>query len=130
MPTSFPTYKGAPDLLFPMDESGQTRFSHMTLITFTGSQYALQCAKFIREYTNRDGSQGLSPSHIGATSPYIDSNMIYLFFHDNALDAFTQDDADGAGLVLADIEATRVAAAEANAALKSALLGSAPGWRN
>lgn len=130
MAVEFPSYKGAPDLLFPMSESGQTRFSQMSLITFTGSRYALQCAKFIREYTNRDGSRGLSPTHIGATSPYINDNMIYLFYHDNAAEEFTQAEADGAGVALADLEATRLAANTANTSLKNTLLGSEPGWRN
>jgi hypothetical protein len=130
MATTFLTRNGAPDLLFPSDESGQVRFSQMHVIMFTGSAFALQCAKFIREYTNRDGSLGLSPSHIGATSPYLIDNMIYLFYQDNAREPFTQDDADGAGMVLADMEATRLAALAANTTLKSNLHGSEPGWRN
>lgn len=117
------------DLLFPMDESGQLRYNRMRVVMFSGANAASRMATFIREYTNKDGSQGLPPTHIGATSPYIDGgNMFYIFFQDNANDPFVLANfADQAAFDAA--EATRAAAIVANNALIAGLQGSDTGWR-
>lgn len=122
-------YLGAPDLLFPQDSEGQTRFTKYTVITFSGVMAMQRCARFVREYTNRDGSQGLPPSHIGATSPYIDSGMVYIFYHDNAAVPFLLGQfEDEAGLDAAEV--VRAAAIAANNTLISALLGADTGWQS
>lgn len=109
---------GNDDELFNMSDSGQTRFVHMKVLTFVGPTALLRCAQFIREYKNKDGTVGLPPSHIGATSPYIDgSNQCHLFFHDNALESFDTH---------VDIAAFRTA----NAALIQALTGAGKGHRS
>ena len=46
---------GEDDLLFPSDESGQTRYNKMRVIMFSGAHAAQRMAEFIRSYTNRDG---------------------------------------------------------------------------
>lgn len=84
--------QGADDKLFNLDDSGQTRFSHMQVLTFVGPTALLRCAEFIRRYQNKDGTTGLPPSHIGATSPYIDgANLCHLFYHDNTAENFDVD---------------------------------------
>ena len=130
MAVTFENYGNGLDPLFPMTESGQTRYSHMICYQFVGSRFAASCARFIREYTNRDGTRGIPASHIGATSPYITDNMIYFFFQDNAKIPFTQDEADGLGVDLATLEATRAAAVAANATLVANVVGSEYGWRS
>ena len=122
---------GADDLLFPSDSETQTRFNQMSVLMFSGASAAHRMAEFIREYTNRDGSKGLPPSHIGATSPYIDGgNLFYIFYQDNAADphllvnfANNQANTDTAN-------ATRTAAQSANKLLIARLQGSDTGWRN
>jgi hypothetical protein len=118
------------DLLFPMDESGQLRYNRMRVIMFSGANAAGRMATFIREYTNKDGSQGLPPNHIGATSPYIDGgNLFYIFFQDNANDPFVLANfADQAALDA--VEAVRADAVAANVTLIARLQGSDVGWRN
>lgn len=130
MAITYPNYLGAPDPLFPMNGGDQVRFSQMQCIHFNGSLYTTNCARFIREYTNRDGTNGLPPTHIGATSPYITDNMIFLFYHDNAKEVFTEDEADALGIPLATLEATRAAAVAANLALTNSIHGSETGWRS
>ena len=120
----------ADDLLFPQNESGQTRFNHMSVSVFNGAYAPHHMATFIREYTNRDGSVGLPPAHIGATSPYIDGgNQFYIYYQDNAKDPhlrenFATDEAHAAA------EVTRAEAIIANDALRKRLIGSDAGWRN
>lgn len=133
MDISILSYKGAPDLLMTVN-GDQIRFTYMRCLQFTGAQYTANCARFISEYTNRDGTVGLPPVHIGATSPYITDNMIFLFFNDNAQDAFVQAEIDaanaqGAGTTLAAAEATRLAAVAANATLVASVT-TERGWRN
>ena len=127
---------GADDLLFPSDSETQTRFNQMSVLMFSGASAAHRMAEFIREYTNRDGSKGLPPSHIGATSPYIDGgNLFYIFYQDNANDEFVAANF-GDPAVQANINAaaaanvTRVTAAGANKTLIARLQGSDTGWRN
>lgn len=128
MPISFPQYRGADDLLFPMDGPDQTRFDQMQVITFSGASAPRRCARFIREYTNRDTTRGLSPAHIGATSPYIDNGMIYLFYQDNARVEFTAEEiTDPADLAAAN--ADRLLAVESNTTLVSQLQGADSGWQ-
>ena len=121
----------ADDLLFPSDESGQTRYNQMRVIMFSGAHAAQRMAEFIRSYTNRDGSVGLPMTHIGATSPYIDGgNLFYIYFQDNANDPHLLANfpaADGTTHVQA--EAARTAAVTANNALIARLQGSDTGWR-
>lgn len=129
------------DLLFPYDESGQQRYNQMRVIMFSGANAPSRMAKFIREYTNRDGTKGLPMTQIGATSPYIDGgNLFYIYFQDNAKDAFTLDmfpgnDAndvwnDGnAAVSLASLNLIRTNADDANTALIAQLQGSDAGWR-
>jgi hypothetical protein len=124
----------ADDLLFPQNESGQTRFNKMRVILFSGSGAAKRTAEFVRTYTNRDGSTGLPPAHIGATSPYIDGgNLFYLFFQDNANDPFVLANFGGDPTDLVALnaaEATRALAVTANGTLLAKLQGSDTGWRN
>jgi hypothetical protein len=128
MPISFPQYRGADDLLFPMDGPDQTRFDRMQVITFSGASAPRRCAQFIREYTNRDSTQGLPPAHIGATSPYIDNGMIYLFYQDNAQAEFTEDEIGDAN-TRADANTNRLLAVESNSTLVSQLQGADSGWQ-
>lgn len=132
---------GDNDLLFPLSESGQGRFDNMTVATFSGANASQRMATFIREYTNRDGTQGLPPAHIGATSPYIDGgNLFYIYFQDNANKAFTLaefpgtsvDDVwnDNTDIKLASLNATRLLAVADNKTLIARLQGSDTGWRN
>jgi len=119
---------GAPDLLFPQDDEAQTRYSNYVVAVFSGVLAAARASKFIREYTNRDGTQGLPPAHIGATSPYIDNGMVYVFYHDNANVPFVLGQfADAPALAAAEV--TRAAAVTANNTLLSGLLGSDSGWQ-
>lgn len=122
------------DILFPQTESAQTRFEFMRCIQFSGANAPLRMARFIREYTNRDGSKGLPPSHIGATSPYIDGgNLFYIYYNDNAAEAFTHVDEVGDLAIYADLaaaQAGQAAAVTANTNLISSLQGSDYGWRN
>jgi hypothetical protein len=126
---------GGDDLVFPMDESGQGRFSHMRVLMLTGAGAASRMAEFIRSYTNRDGSNGLPSIHIGATSPYIDGgNLFYIFFQDNANDPhvesnFPATDRNGDAITYANAETTRLAAVAANEALIARLNGSDRGWK-
>lgn len=120
---------GAADLLFPQDDVGQTRFSQYRFIAFMGVMGMARAAQFVREYTNRDGSQGLPPAHVGATSPYIDNGTIYVFYHDNANVPFVLGQfADQAALDAAEV--TRAAAVTANNALTASLLGADSGWQS
>lgn len=110
--------QGADDKLFNLEDGGQTRFSQMRVLTFVGPTALLRCAEFIRRYTNKDGTEGLPPSHIGATSPYIDgANLCHLFFHDNALESF-------------DTAANIAAIRTANKALEVELVGAGKGHRS
>ena len=122
------------DLLFPFSESGQNRYRYMTCIQFSGTNAPQRMAKFIREYTNRDGSQGLPPGHIGATSPYIDGgNLFYIYFNDNAAEAFTTEDEIGDKKTYTTLNAAQTgqaAAVQANKTLIASLQGSDTGWRN
>jgi len=128
MAHTFLQYRGADDLLFPMDAADQTRFDQMQVVTFTGASAPRRCARFIREYTNRDATRGLTPAHIGATSPYIDNGMVYLFYQDNAQIAFTADDIADAG-DLAAANAARLLAIAANTTLTNQLQGADTGWQ-
>lgn len=136
---------GADDLLFPSDSETQTRYNHMSVLMFSGASAAHRMAEFIREYTNRDGTQGLPPSHVGATSPYIDGgNLFYIFYQDNAKDPFimdmfpANDDAagrddvfdDGTNVTLDSLNLIRTNADAANKILIARLQGSDTGWRN
>tara|TARA_B100000214_G_scaffold375560_1_gene362687 strand:+ start:4848 stop:5279 length:432 start_codon:yes stop_codon:yes gene_type:complete len=122
------------DLLFPQGEAGQTRFAFMKCIQFSGSNAPQRMARFIQNYTNRDGSKGLPSSHIGATSPYIDGgNLFYIYYNDNASEAFTHVDEVGDGLTYADLaaaQAGQAAAVTANNTLIASIQGSDAGWRN
>jgi len=122
---------GADDLLFPSDESGQTRYNQMRVIMFSGAHAAQRMAEFIRSYNNRDGSVGLPMTHIGATSPYIDGgNLFYIYFQDNANDPHDGNNFPAAdGTTLAQAEATRAVAITNNKALIARLQGSDTGWR-
>jgi hypothetical protein len=119
------------DLLFPMDESGQLRYNRMRVLILSGANAASRMAQFIREYTNRDGTQGLPPNHIGATSPYIDGgNMFYIYFQDNAEDPHNDANFPTAdGITHAAAEAIRADAIAANNTLIAKLQGSDTGWR-
>jgi len=119
------------DLLFPMDESGQLRYNRMRVLMLSGANAASRMAQFIREYTNKDGTQGLPPNHIGATSPYIDGgNMFYIYFQDNAEDPHNAANFPTAeGITHADAEAIRADAIAANNTLIAKLQGSDTGWR-
>lgn len=128
MAISFPQYRGADDLLFPMDGPDQTRFDQMQVITFSGGSGPRRCAQFIREYTNRDGTRGLPPAHIGATSPYIDNGMIYLFYQDNARVEFTVEEIPNAD-DLAAANAARILVIDSNTTLVSQLQGADSGWQ-
>ena len=121
----------ADDLLFPQSESGQTRFNKMRVLMFSGARAPYRMAEFIRSYTNRDGSIGLPPAHIGATSPYIDGgNLFYIYFQDNANDPFVLANfGDNQGNLDA-AETTREDAKDANDTLIARLQGSDTGWRN
>lgn len=129
MAKTFLQYHGEDDLLFPMDGGDQTRYSHMQVITFAGTTAPRRCARFIREYTNRDGTQGLPPAHIGATSPYIDNGMIYFFYHDNANFPFDAADFNNDAGALAAAEVVRLAAVAANVALLDQIQGADVGWQ-
>lgn len=119
----------ADDLLFPQSESGQTRFNKMRVLMFSGAGAPYRMAEFIRSYTNRDGSAGLPPAHIGATSPYIDGgNLFYIYFQDNADDPFVLANFDNQGDLDA-AESTREDAKDANDILIARLQGSDTGWR-
>jgi hypothetical protein len=126
----------ADDLLFPQNESGQTRYDQMRVLMFSGAHAPHRMAEFIRSYTNRDGTIGLPMTHIGATSPYIDGgNLFYIYFQDNANDPhlaenFPAVDKAGAQITHGDAETTRAAAIVANNALIARLQGSDTGWRN
>ena len=114
--------QGADDKLFNLDDTGQTRFEHMQVLTFVGPTALLRCAEFIRRYSNKDGTTGLPPAHIGATSPYIDgANLCHLFYHDNAMEDFDQ---EGVG------NANRDARRAANALLVQELTGANKGHRS
>ena len=121
---------GSDDLLFPQEDTGQTRYRHMTVIMFSGAKAPIRMAQFIRDYTNADGTQGLPAAHIGATSPYIDGgNLFYIYFHDNAQVAFTV----AMGLSAAQVitaESARATAKAANKILIADLQGSDGGWRS
>lgn len=121
---------GTDDLLFPQDDTGQTRYRHMTVLMFSGSNAPMRMAQFIRDYTNADGTRGLPSSHIGATSPYIDGgNMFYIYYHDNAQVVFTEEIiANEASRNTANT--TRLAAVDANKTLIAGLQGSDGGWRS
>ena len=113
---------GNDDTLFNLADSGQTRFSQMRVLTFVGPTALLRCAEFIRRYSNKDGTTGLPPAHIGATSPYIDgANLCHLFYHDNAMEDFDQ---EGVG------NANRDARRAANDALVQELAGANKGHRS
>jgi hypothetical protein len=113
-----------------MEDSGQTRFNKMQVLILSGITAPMRIAKFTREYTNRDGSVGLPPSHIGATSPYIDGGgHFYMFYHDNANDAFTATDISDAGDLTA-AEVVRVAAVASNKTLITGVQGTDSGFRN
>ena len=121
---------GEDDLLFPQDDTGQTRYRHMKVLMFSGANAPMRMAQFIRDYTNADGTQGLPSSHIGATSPYIDGgNMFYIYYHDNAQVEFVQ----AMGLSEAQVtaaESIRSAAVNSNKTLIAGLQGSDGGWRS
>lgn len=120
----------ADDLLFPQSSEGQTRFTKMTVLMFSGASAPHRMAEFIREYTNRDSTKGLPSSHIGATSPYIDGgNLFYIYYHDNANEEFLAANFVDAP-ALAAAAALQVAAAAANKTLIARLQGSDTGWRN
>ena len=129
---------GRIDLLFPYDESGQGRFSHMRVLMLSGANAASRMAEFIRSYTNRDGTQGLPSIHIGATSPYIDGgNLFYIFYQDNANDPFTNDMfansndgyGDNSNVTVGNLNTTRLAAVESNKTLIARLQGGDQGWK-
>ena len=127
----------ADDLLFPSDESGQTRYNQMRVIMFSGANAPQRMAEFIRSYNNRDGSVGLPMTHIGATSPYIDGgNLFYIYFQDNANDPFTPEMFGANPLAQANIDAAndanviRLASVDLNKTLIARLQGSDAGWRN
>ena len=122
----------ADDLLFPSDESGQTRYNQMRVIMFSGANAAQRMAEFIRSYNNRDGSVGLPMTHIGATSPYIDGgNLFYIYFQDNANDPHDAANFPAAdGTTHAQAEQARAASLNLNIALIARLQGSDAGWRN
>lgn len=129
---------GKIDLLFPYDESGQGRFSHMRVLMLSGANAASRMAEFIRSYTNRDGTIGLPSIHIGATSPYIDGgNLFYIFYQDNANDPFVAgmfanvNDVygDSSNVTLNNLEATRLAAVQSNTTLIARLQGGDQGWK-
>ena len=127
---------GADDLLFPSDSETQTRFNQMRVLMFSGASAAHRMAEFIREYTNRDGTKGLPPSHIGATSPYIDGgNLFYIYYQDNANDPFIDkdfpvNDLDGNAITFNDAKGLQAAAQADNKTLIARLQGSDTGWRN
>ena len=127
---------GADDLLFPSDSETQTRFNQMRVLMFSGASAPHRMAEFIREYTNRDGTKGLPPSHIGATSPYIDGgNLFYIYYQDNCNDTFIDkdfpvNDQDGNAISFANAQVLQTAAQNANKTLIARLQGSDTGWRN
>ena len=117
--------RGNDDFLFNLDDTGQTRFSQMQVLTFVGPTALLRCAEFIRRYSNKDGTTGLPPAHIGATSPYIDgANLCHLFYHDNAMEDFDQQGGDQAN------NPARDARRAANDALVQELTGASKGHRS
>ena len=108
---------------------------------FSGANASLRMAEFIRSYTNRDGTTGLPPSHIGATSPYIDGgNLFYIYFQDNADDPFVEamfGVPDNQGNFTNEIinktstlNQTRLGYVAANTTLIARLQGSDQGWKN
>jgi hypothetical protein len=130
---------GTDDFLFPQSESGQTRFAQMSVAIFNGANASGRMAEFIRLYKNRDGTIGLPPTHIGATSPYIDAgNIFYIYYNNNVntpfIDAMFANAADvhgdGSNVTVGALNTARLTYIVENKTLLARLQGSDTGWRS